>query len=82
MTNYERIKNMSVDEIATVISDKEIKGVFCEYYSSIGYDENSTYRGCAHCDDFGRYTQCPFRYMFGGCGKDKIVKWLKNEVEE
>ncbi len=82
MTNFERIKNMSIDEMATVMADKKIRIPFCEYYSVVGYDESQIYRGCTHRDDFGRYEECPLRCAFGGCNKEGIIEWLKSEADD
>ena len=77
MTNYERIKNMSVDEMA-------------EFLKSM-VDENETHEvACYGCINYGTHHSNPKNngtnlYECDGCscegiGHD-IVKWLESEVK-
>lgn len=78
MTNYERIKNMSVEEMAefikTMVDDDETHDVAC--YGCINY-------GTHHSDIKNKGTclyECDSCYC-EGVGHD-LVKWLNLEVEE
>ena len=66
MTNYERIKNMTIDEMADAIA----KGVSCD---PCDYCPFSKY----HCDATECYNRC---YDFED--SEIIQKWLESEAEE
>ena len=78
MTNYERIKNMSVEEMAkflkSMVDDNETHEVAC--YGCINY-------GTHHSDPQNKGTNL---YECEGCyceciGHD-LVKWLNSEVDD
>ena len=77
MTNYEKIKSMTVEEMAefikSMVDDNEVHNVAC--YGCIHYGthhSNPQYKGTDlyECED----CSCE------GIGLD-LVKWLKSEVE-
>lgn len=77
MTNYEKIKSMTVEEMAefikSMVDDNEVHNVAC--YGCIHYGthhSNPQYKGT----DLYKCEDCSCE----GIGLD-LVKWLKSEVE-
>ena len=76
MTNYEHIKNMSVEEMA-------------DFLTSLLDGENKHYVGCYGCINYGTHHSDPSNkdlYECEGCDCEGIgydlVKWLESEVTE
>ena len=73
-TNYDRIRNMSVDEMA-------------EFLTSLLNGENNHNVGCYGCVNYGTHHSDP-NYQFYECGDCycegigyDLVKWLERGVE-
>lgn len=69
-TNFEKIKNMTVEEMA-------------EYFHEV-FDENKEHFGCLSCINYNthhhNYTECK-NCEYWNCGGD-IKQWLQLESEE
>lgn len=68
MTNFEKIKNMSVDE---KIKDMSVKEMACEIHRIANYL-------CLYYD----CHKCPLKMLVGSCDVIGITYWLCSEVEK
>ena len=66
MTNYERIKNMSIDEMAAMLLDES--------------ENHYTYCNGCQCQSFYA-PHCSSNNLESDC-KKSVIKWLNSESEE